>query len=113
VQALGLSFTVATLALAFRLRTSGETLLSAGLALALAAALVGLGLGANARRPFSGPAFQRALFVVFVVLGATNLLRGCAGPWEPGRAQFTSVSTGTISIVTSFDLKPRNSTWTR
>lgn len=77
VQALGLSFTVATLALAIRLQASGElVLLSAQSALALAAAFIGLWLGTAVRTRISGPAFQRSLFIVFVGLGAANLLRG-------------------------------------
>jgi uncharacterized protein len=77
VQALGLSFTVATLALAARLQTSGElVLLSAQSVLALAAAFVGLWLGTMVRSRISGPAFQRSLFIVFIGLGAANLLRG-------------------------------------
>lgn len=77
VQALGLSFTVATLALALRLQT-GTTLplVSAGTAFALAAAFAGLGLGALLRARLSGPLFQRGLFAVFIALGAANLLRG-------------------------------------
>lgn len=77
VQALGLSFTVATLALAARLQsTGGQTLLSAPALVGLAAAFLGLWLGAKARGRISGPAFQRALFVVFIGLGAANLIRG-------------------------------------
>jgi uncharacterized membrane protein YfcA len=76
VQALGLSFTVATLALAVRLQTSGAILLSAQSALALGAAFVGMWLGALLRNRISAPAFQRALFMVFIGLGAANLLRG-------------------------------------
>ncbi|MBA3596844.1 MAG: sulfite exporter TauE/SafE family protein [Methylibium sp.] len=77
VQALGLSFTVATLALAARLQAStGLVLLSAQSVLALAAAFMGLWLGLAVRNRISGPAFQRLLFLVFVGLGAANLLRG-------------------------------------
>jgi uncharacterized membrane protein YfcA len=76
IQALGLSFTVGTLALAVRLQASGGVLLSAHSALALAAAFAGMGLGARVRGHLGGPAFQRSLFVVFVGLGAANLLRG-------------------------------------
>lgn len=76
VQALGLSFTVATLALAVRLQASGVlAFVSMPSLLALAAAFAGLGCGAALRRRLSGPAFQRALFAVFVGLGAANLLR--------------------------------------
>jgi uncharacterized membrane protein YfcA len=77
VQALGLSFTVATLALAVRLQGSdGLMLLSAPSALALASASIGLWLGTVIRSRISGTVFQRLLFIVFVGLGAANLLRG-------------------------------------
>jgi uncharacterized membrane protein YfcA len=77
VQALGLSFTVATVALAARLQASGaEAVLSLTSALALAAALLGLWLGTAVRARVSGAAFQRSLFVVFIGLGAVNLWRG-------------------------------------
>jgi uncharacterized membrane protein YfcA len=76
VQALGLSFTVATLALALRLRASGSLeIVSIPSLLALVGAFAGLGCGAALRRRLSGAAFQRALFAVFVGLGAANLLR--------------------------------------
>ncbi len=76
VQALGLSFTIATLALAVKLQRGGlltEIRLEA--ALALAAALAGMALGNRLRARLSGPAFQRALFAVFVLLGLANLVR--------------------------------------
>ena len=77
VQALGLSFTVATLALAIRLQVSGTlTLVSVPSAVALAAAFAGLGLGTLVRARISGPAFQRSLFGVFIGLGLANLVRG-------------------------------------
>ncbi|HMO47306.1 MAG TPA: sulfite exporter TauE/SafE family protein [Rubrivivax sp.] len=77
VQALGLSFTVATLALAVRLHSSGaQMLLSAPSALALAAAFAGLWLGARVRARISAAVFQRSLFLVFIGLGAANLMRG-------------------------------------
>ncbi len=76
VQALGLSFTIATLALALRLQHAGglQLLLPEG-ALALSAAFAGLALGNAVRARLSGAAFQRGLFGVFVGLGAANLLR--------------------------------------
>lgn len=84
VQALGLSFTVATLALACRLQLwapPGGAMGPAGSAwpswLALAAALVGsfagLSLGGRLRERLAGPAFQKALFLVFIALGLANL----------------------------------------
>lgn len=78
VQALGLSFTVATLALALRLQAVGGGASPAALwpwALwALAAACAGLAFGTLLRGRLSPTAFQRALFVVFIGLGATNLV---------------------------------------
>ena len=71
VQALGLSFTVATLALAFRLQASAPMALGG----ALVGAFVGLKLGEKLRGRLAGPAFQQALFLVFVALGTTNLAR--------------------------------------
>lgn len=80
VQALGLSFTVATLALAVRVQAllpmawwsaSGAVAVS----LALAAALAGLNLGEALRGRLAGPAFQKALFLVFIALGIANLSR--------------------------------------
>jgi len=76
VQALGLSFTVATVALAWRLRAGDHALLGPSSALALAAAFAGLWAGAQLRRRISSAVFQRALFVVFIGLGVANLLRG-------------------------------------
>jgi len=77
VQALGLSFMVATLALAARLQVAGTLpLFSLPTALALGAALAGLRLGAAVRSRISPATFQRALFVTFIALGAANLVRG-------------------------------------
>lgn len=77
VQALGLSFTLATLALAARLQfTAGPTLWSWSSALALPAAFAGLALGGRLRARLSGPGFQRALFLVFIGLGTANLMKG-------------------------------------
>jgi len=78
VQALGLSFTVATLALAVRVQATGGWLpmLSWEAAWALAAALGGMALGTQLRELLSGPAFQRSLFITFIALGLANLLKG-------------------------------------
>lgn len=77
VQALGLSFMVATLALAARLQAAGAlSPVSLPSAVALGAALAGLRLGAAVRARISAAAFQRALFVMFIGLGAANLVRG-------------------------------------
>lgn len=80
VQALGLSFTVATLALGMRLSAATSTdawTLTMGIALcgALAGAFVGLRLGTALRYRLAGATFQKALFIVFIALGAANLLR--------------------------------------
>lgn len=80
VQALGLSFTVATLALAVRVQTSAPLWrLSASAAiatgLALAGAFAGLTLGERLRGRLAGLAFQKSLFIVFIALGAVNLSR--------------------------------------
>lgn len=76
VQALGLCFTVATLALAARLQAfGGGTILSAPSFVALAAAMAGLAAGAAVRARMDAPTFQRALFLVFIALGAANLWR--------------------------------------
>lgn len=77
VQALGLSFTVATLALAWRLQTAGAlaTAVSPASALALASAFAGMGLGAWGRARLRPQAFQRALQLVLLGLGVANLLR--------------------------------------
>lgn len=80
VQALGLSFTVATLALGVRVHDSapfGEWSTSAVLAVcvALAGAFGGLKFGEVLRGRLAGPAFQKALFLVFIALGMANLIR--------------------------------------
>lgn len=80
VQALGLSFTVATLALAFRLQVAAPVgWLSASMMLpvggALSGAFFGMKLGEMLRGRLAGPAFQKALFLMFVGLGAANLVR--------------------------------------
>jgi len=79
IQALGLSFLVATLALAVRLGPlavlSGAAVPLAGHAVALAAAFAGLGFGAVLRRRLPLPVFQRALYSVFTALGALMVVR--------------------------------------
>lgn len=80
VQALGLSFTIATLALAVRIQVSGPLAWlsasgSVAIGLALASAFVGMKFGAALRGRLAGAAFQKALFLVFIALGAANLLR--------------------------------------
>jgi uncharacterized membrane protein YfcA len=79
VQALGLSFTVATLALALRLHAGGLSVAAqAATPLALAAAFGGLAAGRLVRDRLSGPAFQRVLSLVFIGLGLANFLRQAA-----------------------------------
>lgn len=80
IQALGLSFTVATLALAVRVQASAPLgwLSASGavtVSLALAGAFAGLQLGEALRGRLAGPAFQKALFLVFIALGVANLAR--------------------------------------
>jgi len=76
VQALGLSFTVATLALAIRLQGAGTLTMRPALAvLGLIAALAGVGLGRRLRSRLSQRTFERVLFALFAVLGAAHLWR--------------------------------------
>lgn len=79
IQALGLSFLVATLALATRLghiaATAGASVPLAGHAIALLAACAGVWLGARLRQRLPLPVFQRALHGVFLALGALMLAR--------------------------------------
>ena len=78
IQALGLSFTVATLALALRLGSAGAAQLPLGLAgvwLPMVAALLGLRLGAALRLRLPPALFQRALYGVFLLLGLVMLGR--------------------------------------
>ena len=68
---------VATLSLAARLHSfESGSVLSVSSLVALAAAFAGLGVGAAVRARISPTTFQRALFVVFIVLGLANLWRG-------------------------------------
>lgn len=74
VQALGLSFTIATISLALRLHAfDGLGMFSAGSLIALGAAVAGLAAGAAVRARISAAAFQRALFLTFIALGIANL----------------------------------------
>ncbi len=79
IQALGLSFLVATLALAVRLGPlavlSGAAVPLAGHAIALAAAFAGLWFGSVLRRRLPLPVFQRALYSVFIALGGLMFTR--------------------------------------
>lgn len=80
VQALGLSFTIATLSLAARVQMSAPfDSVSSSVAIAVGGALIaafgGLQLGELLRSRLAGPAFQKALFMVFLGLGAANLVQ--------------------------------------
>ncbi|WP_137918229.1 sulfite exporter TauE/SafE family protein [Hydrogenophaga sp. 2FB] len=79
IQALGLSFLVATLALAARLgqiaASTGASVPLTTHALALVAACAGVWIGARLRQRLPLPVFQRALFGVFIALGALMLAR--------------------------------------
>lgn len=79
VQALGISFSVSTLALALSLGHSGELLQPAVLgvsALALLPALLGMAAGQWLRRRISPERFKRWFFIGLLLLGADLALRG-------------------------------------
>jgi uncharacterized membrane protein YfcA len=80
VQALGISFTVSTLALALALGTAGvfSTGLAWGSLLALLPALIGMGLGNALRRRVSPETFRRWFFLGLLALGVQLLARGLA-----------------------------------
>jgi uncharacterized membrane protein YfcA len=71
VQAMGLSFTVCTVALGVSLgwNASWRAVSSAEGAVALAFAFAGMGLGVRMRGRISAAAFRKTLFIVFAVLG--------------------------------------------
>ena len=77
VQALGLSFTVSTLALAVNLALAGTFNLSLAAASigTLAMALVGMWLGQAMRERLSPAAFRRWFFVGLLVLGVYLIVR--------------------------------------
>lgn len=75
IQALGVSFTLASLALAARLGTGMRAPPSlAAVAVALGAAWGGMSLGARWRERLPAPLFRRALHAVFVLLGLLMLV---------------------------------------
>jgi uncharacterized membrane protein YfcA len=80
VQALGLSFTVSTLALAAGLlRMDAFSPVSAGLSLlALAPALLGMWLGQGLRRRLDAATFRRVFFAGLFLLGLYLVFRGIA-----------------------------------
>lgn len=77
IQALGLSFTVSTLALGFGLFWQGglETVNAGESCLMLAPALVGLGLGQWIRGRLSEALFRRFFFIGLLVLGLYSFIR--------------------------------------
>lgn len=77
VQALGLSFTVSTIALAAGLASHGALHFAAGGASALctAPALAGMLLGQRIRRRVDAATFRRIFFIGLLLLGADLLLR--------------------------------------
>jgi uncharacterized protein len=76
VQALGLTFAIATIALATRIGSSGAVPLAGPqTVLAVVAAFAGMWLGTRVRTSIGPLTFQKALFAVFVVLGLANVLR--------------------------------------
>jgi uncharacterized membrane protein YfcA len=80
VQALGLSFTVSTVALALGLAGSDAFHLAAGGAslLCILPALLGMAAGQRLRARIDGAAFRRLFFVALLILGAALAFRGPA-----------------------------------
>ncbi|VXC04338.1 putative membrane transporter protein [Pseudomonas sp. 8Z] len=79
IQALGLSFSVSTLALAVAIGHSGELLQPAVLglsALTLLPALLGMAVGQWLRKRISAERFKRWFFIGLLLLGANLALRG-------------------------------------
>ena len=77
IQALGLSFTVSTLALAVALALSGHFQLAAAgnSLLAVVPALAGMFIGQRLRHKLSPEAFRRWFFIGLVVLGIYMIAR--------------------------------------
>ncbi|MBA2961650.1 MULTISPECIES: sulfite exporter TauE/SafE family protein [Ramlibacter] len=75
VQALGISFTVSTVALAASLgfRTSWQAAWSAPGLLAIVFAFAGMAVGTRLRRRTPAAAFRKVLFIVFAILGAVMI----------------------------------------
>jgi hypothetical protein len=80
VQALGLFFLVATVALAAALALQGVVTpgLAGGSLLALAPALTGQWIGTRLRGRLPAPVFQKAFFLALLILGAQLAWRGLA-----------------------------------
>lgn len=78
MQALGISFTLATVALTVRLGIFNEassTIEPIQLAVSLVTAFVGLWLGSRIRDRLNPLAFQRALYTVFFLLGSLTIAK--------------------------------------
>jgi uncharacterized membrane protein YfcA len=77
IQALGLSFTIATIALAVRLGHTGASVPfdPVGLVTGTASAFMGLFVGAWLRHRMRAEVFQRALYLVFSLIGMIMLAR--------------------------------------
>ena len=78
IQALGLTFMIATLALAIRLGKTGVAMNSldlADLGIAISTAFIGLFVGTALRNRMQPVLFQRALYSVFTLLGAVMVAR--------------------------------------
>ena len=80
VQALGLSFTVSTLALAVNVGTAGVLTwsLAAPTAWALATACIGMWIGQKIRTRLSPAAFRRWFFIGLLILGTYLIARSAA-----------------------------------
>lgn len=78
VQALGLSFTVSTIALAVGLASRGALQLDgvAISALAVAPALIGMWFGQGIRQSVSPATFKRWFLIALIILGSEMMLRG-------------------------------------
>ncbi len=78
IQALGLTFMLATLALTIRLGHSGVAMNSVAtvdIAIAIGTAFAGLFVGTALRNRMQPAVFQRALYAVFCILGAVMVIR--------------------------------------
>ena len=76
IQALGLSFMIATLALAWRLHAAQRLDMDLGTSLlTIGTAFIGLWLGTQVRARISAAAFQRAILIVLIGLGVTCWVR--------------------------------------
>lgn len=81
LQALGLSFSISTIALFLRLAADGsffdiQTQVTVGLTVPLVAALVGMAVGQKLRGRFSEPTFKRMFFLGLSLVGVHLLVKG-------------------------------------